>query len=315
MDAAKDMTDAAPTGSDNTAPSPRPPALFELMSLQTNQKTKQATASFELADQLASAEKFLQEQTPYATQTAYERCDEATRRKVVLLLEAETARIEDQKDDEGRRRHEQDLVLFNMADSLFQVFLPAGCQGPTVTKFWGAIMALCTVCLFGILLNSSRVANSLFQAPRLAYTVRDRTETLAAQLESSWSVISAFDDIMSFMSDEARNKIEPPRQFVTAWLHTLSGLVLCAVGLREWEIHFTRVRRLLADGMEMAIQSISTHKLLSSCTVLPLEVASLTTLKLLQDQVGSADDLSETYSQYLNSLVSAYHCLAVFYLR
>lgn len=136
------------------------------------------------------------------------------------------------------------------------------------------------------------------------YTFRSRAMSLAAYLEDLWSEIRAFEDIMSFMSDEARAKIEPPRQFVTSWLHVLSGMVLCQQGSREWATHFTRVLNLLIDGMQRVIQSISTHKLLDSCTVLPLEVASLTALNLLQDQVGKADDISETYSQYLNSLVS-----------
>lgn len=136
------------------------------------------------------------------------------------------------------------------------------------------------------------------------YVLRARVTSLAAHLEDLWSEIRGFEDIMSFMSDGTRAKIEPPRQFVTSWLHVLSGMVLCQQGRREWATHFTRVLNLLVDGMQRVIQSVSTHKLLDSCTVLPLEVASLTALNLLQDQVGTADDISETYSQYLNSLVS-----------
>lgn len=129
-------------------------------------------------------------------------------------------------------------------------------------------------------------------------------ENLTTDMESLWPLIRTFEGIFGFMSNEKREKVVPPREFVTAWLHILSGLILCAASSREWENHFMRVRRLLADGMDKAIESISTHELLSSCTVLPLEVASLTALQLLQDQVGSAEDVSETYSQYLNSLVS-----------
>lgn len=138
--------------------SPRSPALLELMSPKTSQTAKSATAGDELTTRLSSAEKFLREETPYTTQNAYELCDEVPRRKVVILLEAESARIEDQKDDDARRLHEQNVALFNMADSLFQIFLSIDCEGATVKKFWGAVMALCTVCLF-VISSLFRTAN------------------------------------------------------------------------------------------------------------------------------------------------------------
>lgn len=77
---------------------------------------------------------------------AYEKCSETTREKLETLLAAESERIDDLKDDERRRRHDQDVAMFKMADKLFQLFLSEEAEGPTIPKFWGAMMELCTVC-------------------------------------------------------------------------------------------------------------------------------------------------------------------------
>jgi hypothetical protein len=165
LDAKKEKGILESKDTKSTTTSPRPAAMLELVNFKANQTAKQTESDSDLTSQLASAETFLQEQTPYATQTAYASCRETTRDKIVLLLAAESTRVEEQKDDDLRRRHDQDLALFNMADSLFQLFLPADFEGPTVKKFWGAVMDFCTVRVFGILTNVFFLANN-FAGPR-----------------------------------------------------------------------------------------------------------------------------------------------------
>ena len=66
----------------------------------------------------------------------------------------------------------------------------------------------------------------------------------------------------------------------------------------------TKAKMLILDGMRKVIQSISSTNLLDRAAVLPMDVMSLITMELLQDQVGKADDIADTYSQFLSSLVS-----------
>ena len=145
LDAKKEKGTSGSKDTKSATASPRPAAMLELMNFKANQTARPTGSDGDLASQLAFVEKFLQEQTPYATQTAYESCRETTRDKIVTLLAAESTRVEEQKDDDLRRRHDRDLALFNMADSLFQLFLPADFEAPTVSKFWGAVMDFCTV--------------------------------------------------------------------------------------------------------------------------------------------------------------------------
>lgn len=64
-------------------------------------------------------------------------------------------------------------------------------------------------------------------------------------------------------------------------------------------------RLLIGDGMNKMVKSSSTKTLLERSVVLPLEIVSLISLKLLQDVTRGLPDISETYSSYIESIVSS----------
>lgn len=107
---------------------------------------------------------------------------------------------------------------------------------------------------------------------------------------------------MSFAGKEDRATIELPRELVTAWLHIVFGLIYSSHTV-DWFHHMTRARSLMKDGMQKMIQGISSQNLLEKAVMLPTEIMSLITLNLLQDDVGKYDNICDTYSLYLNSLV------------
>lgn len=107
---------------------------------------------------------------------------------------------------------------------------------------------------------------------------------------------------MSFAGKEDQAAIELPRQFVTAWLHIVFGLIYSSHTL-DWFGHMTKARSLMKDGMQKIIQGISSENLLDKAVMLPTEVMSLVILNLLQDDVGKYDNICDTYSLYLNFLV------------
>lgn len=109
---------------------------------------------------------------------------------------------------------------------------------------------------------------------------------------------------MSHAAADERAHLELPRQFVTAWLHIMSALMYC-LKHESWRNrpHVGEAHILISEGMDTIIKSNAGRSLLESAAILPMEVLSLISAKLLMDQVGKADDISETYSQYLNSLV------------
>jgi hypothetical protein len=114
--------------------------------------------------------------------------------------------------------------------------------------------------------------------------------------------IQSFQSIMSFAGKEDRATIELPRELVTAWLHIVFGLIYSSHTV-DWFHHMTRARSLMKDGMQKMIQGISSQNLLVKAVMLPTEIMSLITLNLLQDDVGKYDNICDTYSLYLNSLV------------
>ena len=72
----------------------------------------------------------------------------------------------------------------------------------------------------------------------------------------------------------------------------------------KWDSRMKRAETLIDKGSKKLLQGLGGKSLLDKAAVLPLEVLSLITMGLLRDQVGRSDDICDTYSQYLNSLVS-----------
>lgn len=109
---------------------------------------------------------------------------------------------------------------------------------------------------------------------------------------------------MSYADEKERANIDLPRQFVTAWLHIVSGLISTYDRGNAWLAHMSKAKVLVLDGMNRIMQGISNQNILDNSAVLPLEIFSLFSLNLLHDQVGKAEDIMDTYAQYLTLLAS-----------
>ncbi len=282
----------------NTIKSGAPLHTLALMIQSSEKEEKLPAIQSELKLQLEAADKFLTEQPAYATQAAYSDCTDVSHGTALEKLKLEGVKVVDEKNDARKREYEDGVELFNMAESLFQLFLPLTCDGPTTGKFWGAISDLACA------------SSSPDKAAEMTASRRERRDLEAYQqnvlmsLRSIFPKIKAFQAIMSHVPKEHRVKLEAPRQFVTAWLHIVSGLVLCRARDSSWESHISIAeRRLLSDGMDIMIQALPVHNLLDSVVLQPFEIASLAVLKLMQDRTSQPDDINETYSQYLASLV------------
>ena len=117
--------------------------------------------------------------------------------------------------------------------------------------------------------------------------------------------IQAFQNIFAFANEQEQNKINVPPQFVTAWLHIVSAVTsLCHPDHNRGRAeHLDRATSLIDKGITDIIEEMPNEDLLYKTAMLPMEILSLVTMELLEDQVGKADDISETYSQYLRYLV------------
>ncbi|PNP48191.1 hypothetical protein THARTR1_10332 [Trichoderma harzianum] len=241
----------------------------------------------DLQEQLSAAEKFLAEKTSYTAQRGYKRCELMTRDGVNGQLERLAARIEEKKSDTVRRSYEERLDVFNMADTLFQLFFPLTFHGPTTGKYWGAL-------------------SKLMEMPELDKEddVRGISSPVSQIRNTLWQLtqdIQSFQNLMSFAGKEDRAAMELPHELVTAWLHIVFGLIYGTYAL-DWYSHMTKAKSLLKEGMQKMVESVSAQNLLDKAVMQPTEVMSLIALNLLHDDVGKYDDISDTYSLYLNSL-------------
>ncbi|KAJ6782861.1 hypothetical protein PWT90_09947 [Aphanocladium album] len=281
---------------DSTA-SKTPMHTLALIIQRSEAEEKIPVLNAELKLQLEAADKFLMEQPAYATQLAYDECPNVTHEAVVEKMKLKGTEVENEKSDYLKREYEDGIELFNTAEALFQLFLPLDCDGPTTGKFWGAVLDLAC----GTQSGTGKDAD--LPPPRLIRGLQANRDRLMRSLRIIFPKIKAFQAIMSHVPNETRPNLEAPRQFVTAWLHIVSGLVLCRSRDSAFESHISiAVGRLLHEGMDRMIQALPSHDLLDSVVLQPFEIASLAVLKLMQDRASQPDDINETYSQYLASL-------------
>ncbi|KAF4448955.1 hypothetical protein FALBO_16728 [Fusarium albosuccineum] len=244
-----------------------------------------------LKTQLAAAEKFLTVETTYSNRKAYKCCEVSTRTECYAYLTSLADRVEEDGSDKMRRTYEEKIDIFNAADIMYAFFLPMEFEGPMSGKFWGAVRKMIHLPM----LDSAIIRPA---ADEISSDVR-------GTLRSFTQDLIAFQNIMAHSTEEERAGVELPSEFSTAWLYVVMGMIYGSINDFAWGNRISRAKDLVEKGSKKLLQSLSEKSLLDKAAVLPLEVFSLVTLGLLQDQVGKSDDICETYSQYLNSLDNA----------
>ncbi|KAF4997797.1 hypothetical protein FGRMN_3635 [Fusarium graminum] len=251
----------------------------------------QETSFKALEVQLDAAERFLTCETNYSDRKVYKTCKTATRSECFKYLTELSDRVENDGSDTVRRTYEERVDVFNAADIIYTFFLPMDFDGPMVGKFWGAIRTLIELSS----LNDTSIGSSYDSiVSRIRTYLRDLTRSLVA-----------FQNVITHSSKEERTDAEPPSEFTKAWLYLTMAMIYGSNDDPKWNTRMYRAEDLIDRGSKKFIQGLSDRDLLEKAAVLPLEVLSLVTMGLLQDQVGKSDDICDTYSQYLNSLDNA----------
>jgi hypothetical protein len=116
--------------------------------------------------------------------------------------------------------------------------------------------------------------------------------------------IQSFTRLLSNARASDRARIQIPGEFITAWLHIVMGLVQCTLEYDFWREHTENAETLLKTGMRKVIEGLSDSILLDRASVLPFELVSLACLGLFDGMTANQRDISETYYDYLQALVS-----------
>lgn len=127
--------------------------------------------------------------------------------------------------------------------------------------------------------------------------------TIRSYLRKLTQAIQSFRDILCHAQPLERANITVPDELIRAWLHLLMALIYSAQGAFSWNDHSEIARTLIKKGMEEVIEGMATESLLKRAVVLPLEIVSLVSLKLLEDATGAYPNIGATYSEYLDALV------------
>ena len=112
-------------------------------------------------------------------------------------------------------------------------------------------------------------------------------------------------NLMSQVQPDSRARVDIPDGLIKAWIHTLMGLIYATQDSQVWEEHLEEAARLVSHGLDEMTNSLTGHGgLLKQTVILPLEIVSRVSIKLLQDVTYGAPSISGTYSEYLEALVS-----------
>ncbi|KAF9763786.1 hypothetical protein IL306_002999 [Fusarium sp. DS 682] len=238
-----------------------------------------------LEAQLDAAETFLTCDTTYADRKAYKTCKEATRKECYDYLVELSSRVEDDESDSLQHAYEEKIDIFNAADVVYSFFLPIGFNGPMVGKFWGAVRSIIELTMLDGRPTFDNITGGL------RTSLRDLTQNLIA-----------LQNIVTYSSNRERVEVDMPPEFSKAWLYITMAIVYGSNDDPKCNHRMRRAEELIGTGSKKLVQGLGENSLLQRAAVLPLEVLSLITMGLLQDQVGKSDDICDTYSQYLNSL-------------
>ncbi|KAG5754472.1 hypothetical protein H9Q70_002923 [Fusarium xylarioides] len=219
-----------------------------------------------LEAQLDAAETFLTCDTTYTDRKAYKTCKEATRKECYDYLVELAGRIEEAESDSLRRAYEEKLDIFNAVDIVYSFFLPTNFQGPMVGKLWGTVRSITELTML-----DGRPVSDI--AGSLRVSLRDLTRNLLA-----------LQNLVMYSSDQERAEVEMPPEFSKAWLYITMVIVYGSNDDPKWDDRMRRAEELIGAGSKKLVQGFSDNNLLEKAIVLPLEVLSLITMGLLQDQ-------------------------------
>lgn len=116
--------------------------------------------------------------------------------------------------------------------------------------------------------------------------------------------LQSFTNIISHAQPLERASLTVPIQLNRAWIYLILALAKATRKSMVRNAHFDNAKDLIKEGMAEVMQALPSEDLLAREVVLPLEIVSLLSLKLLQDTTGTYPNLDTIYSEYLNALVS-----------
>jgi hypothetical protein len=275
-----------------------------------------------LQEHLEEVEEFLRRETSFSDRKAYKDCPKSPRSSILKLLDERAEQLGKSESKErtnlGAQSHFEDQIdIFNAVDIVFKFFFPLTFDGSTVEKFWGAMKHIFTV-RDNRYLEKTTALNPISQSesPQSSRQHQSITE-FRSQLRRLAVSLAPFNELFSNARGSDRVRITVPDEFTDAWIHLILGLVHLRTDMARSEMFIDGAMNLLAKGMKFVQKSLSRQPIVESSALLPLEIFSMMSIRLIQriSNVGnrrpgtdeSKSDIAQVYRKYLNEIASS-HC-------
>lgn len=115
---------------------------------------------------------------------------------------------------------------------------------------------------------------------------------------------SLLQDYLSHAPLADRSNITIPDELTTAWLHLVLALIYSVENMRFFDSQMTTCHDLINRGIKKVVSNVSKVEMSNYAVFPPFEFASLIAFQLSRDGNASAADISDTYLEYLKTLVS-----------
>lgn len=116
--------------------------------------------------------------------------------------------------------------------------------------------------------------------------------------------IASFNETFGYSDSSSQMNMTIPDDLKNAWLHLTMSLIFIPYDEVMSETLLLIAQLLIEGGIEEIVKSMFTKSLTENAVILPMELLSLMSLKMLQDSTAGLPDISQTYSAYLESVVS-----------
>ncbi|KAK3950953.1 hypothetical protein QBC32DRAFT_216146 [Pseudoneurospora amorphoporcata] len=237
-------------------------------------------------ERLHEIETILLHETSASDQRAYKRCPSATRLATYYMLEKEELEIvhpERRIRSSDPQDYEIRVDMFNLADMIFRFFLPATTENPMASKFWGAVKHQVKQH------DDEGMADDRYQ--------------LRAVLKELAVMILYFTETFLHAQHADRVRIHVPDQLIDGWLHLLLGLSYMSTDPERASTFLdVHAKPLISQGLNAIVKDMAKKPLLEKSVVLPQEIVSLMSMKLLTDVTPGLPNISQTYSAYLSAI-------------
>ncbi|KDN67583.1 hypothetical protein CSUB01_03637 [Colletotrichum sublineola] len=238
--------------------------------------------------ELGHLDKFIRQHTQKKDKRSYTECPVATQEEIrSSLLNVTQSEVFGQLDDQSilRQALENRIDIFNAALLIFEFFLPLTFSG--TMRPWPPLDG-----------ESSNIP----EFTKIQKIADDNIPQVRRDFRDLCRQIQLFKQIMIHAQASDRARFNVPPQLFNAWIYLILATIQGSLDIGTYQSHMGNATILLEDGMRSILKTYSPHSLLEWSSILPTELLSQISLKLINDVAEEHLNITTVYSDYVDDL-------------